>query len=104
MRMTGRARRGRGCAGRPASAAARPRAAVAWARRLAAHPAVGDALAAGDISASWAREICAWTSQLPAGKQADADAILLAAATGGADLADLAGLAKEMQALRQPNL
>ncbi len=71
--------------------------AVAWARRLAAHPAVGDALAAGDISASWAREICAWTAKLPAGKQADADAILLAAAAGGADLADLAGLAGEMQ-------
>ena len=71
--------------------------AVAWARRLAAHPAVGEALAAGDISASWAREICGWTGQLPAGKQADADAILLAAAAGGADLADLAGLAGEMQ-------
>ena len=71
--------------------------AVAWARRLAAHPAVGGALAAGDISASWAREICAWTSQLPRDKQADADAILLAAAAGGADLADLAGLAGEMQ-------
>jgi Domain of unknown function (DUF222)/HNH endonuclease len=71
--------------------------AVAWARRLAAHPAVGGALAAGGISASWAREICAWTGQLPAGRQADADAILLAAAAGGADLADLAGLAEEMQ-------
>ena len=33
--------------------------AVGWARRLAAHPAVGEALAAGEISASWAREICA---------------------------------------------
>src|ERR1022692_1245642 len=71
--------------------------AVAWVRRLAAHPAVGDALAAGDISASWAREICGWTGQLPAGRQADADHILLAAAAGGADLADLAGLAEEMR-------
>src|SRR5450755_926467 len=71
--------------------------AVARARRIAAHPAAGGALAAGEISASWAREICAWTSQLPAGRQADADAILLAAAAGGADLADLAGLAEEMQ-------
>jgi hypothetical protein len=71
--------------------------AVAWARRLAAHPAVGGALAAGDISASWAREICAWTGQLPADKRPDADEILLAAAAGGADLADLAGLAEEMQ-------
>ena len=71
--------------------------AVGWARRLAAHPAVGQALAAGEISASWAREICAWTAQLPAGQQAGADAILLAAAAGGADLADLAGLAEEMR-------
>ena len=70
---------------------------MAWARRLAAHPAVGGALAAGGISASWAREICAWTGQLPADKRPDADAILLAAAAGGADLADLAGLAGEMQ-------
>ena len=71
--------------------------AVGWARRLAAHPAVGEALAAGEISASWAREICSWTAKLPEGKQADADAILLAAAAGGAELADLAGLAEEMR-------
>ena len=71
--------------------------AVGWARRLAAHPAVGEALAAGEISASWAREICAWTGKLPEGKQADADQILLAAAAGGAELADLAGLAEEMR-------
>ena len=71
--------------------------AVGWARRLAAHPAVGDALAAGDISASWAREICAWTAKLPEGNRAGADAILLAAAAGGAELADLAGLAEEIR-------
>src|ERR1022692_1259591 len=71
--------------------------AVAWARRFAAHPAVGGALAAGGISVSWAREICGWTGQLPADRQSDADAILLAAAAGGADLADLAGLAEEIQ-------
>src|ERR1022692_2298153 len=71
--------------------------AVAWARRIAAHPAVGEALVAGEVSVSWAREICGWTGQLPRDKQADADAILLAAAAGGADLADLAGLAEEMQ-------
>ena len=71
--------------------------AVGWARRLAAHPAVGEALAAGEISASWAREICSWTAKLPEGKQADADQILLAAAAGGAELADLAGLAEEMR-------
>ena len=70
--------------------------AVGWMRRIAAHPAVGTALAAGDISASWARKICHWTSRLPEGKRDDADAILLGAAAGGADLAALAGLAEEM--------
>ena len=95
--MTGRARRGRGCSWQTRVTSGAAAGAVGWARRLAAHPAVGDALAAGEISASWAREICAWTGQLPVGKQADADAILLAAAAGGADLADLAGLAEEMR-------
>src|SRR6266542_554720 len=70
--------------------------AVGWMKRLAAHPAVGRALAAGDVSASWAREICGWTARLPADKRDDADRILLAAAAGGADLAALAGLAEEM--------
>ncbi len=72
-------------------------AALAWMRRLAAHPAVAGALAAGDISGSWARQVCAWTDLLPAGCRADADAILLAAAAGGADLAGLAQLAEEMR-------
>jgi hypothetical protein len=70
--------------------------AMGWMRRLAAHPAVAEALAAGAVSTSWAREICAWTDRLPAGRRGDADQILLAAAAGGADLADLAGLAEEM--------
>ena len=71
--------------------------AVGWVRRLAAHPAVGDALAAGEISESWARQVCAWTDLLPEAKRADAEAILLGAAAGGADLADLAALAEEMR-------
>src|SRR5436309_766112 len=36
-------------------------AAVGWARRLAAHPVIARALAAGEISASWARAICGWS-------------------------------------------
>ncbi|HUJ05414.1 MAG TPA: DUF222 domain-containing protein [Streptosporangiaceae bacterium] len=71
--------------------------AVAWMRRLSAHPAVRDALADGTISVSWAREICDWTDLLPAYARADADAILLAAAAAGAALADLAGLAEELR-------
>ena len=37
--------------------------AVAWMRRLAAHPVIEHALARGEISASWARELCAWTGR-----------------------------------------
>jgi hypothetical protein len=70
--------------------------AVGWARRLAAHPAVGAALAAGELSESWARQICGWTGRLPVGTQGDADEILAAAACSGVDLAGLAGLAQEM--------
>src|ERR1039457_4011929 len=70
--------------------------AAGWARRLAAHPVIAEALAAGQISASWARQICDWTDQLPEDHRADADQILLAAAAGGADLHDLGALAREM--------
>ncbi|HUY49888.1 MAG TPA: DUF222 domain-containing protein [Streptosporangiaceae bacterium] len=71
--------------------------AVSWMNRLATHPAVGQALAEGGISPSWAREICGWTNLLPEGQRAGADEILLKAAAGGACLADLAGLAEEMR-------
>jgi hypothetical protein len=70
--------------------------AVAWAARLQAHPVMATALAQEEITASWARQICQWTDQLPADHRADADQILLGAATAGATLRDLAGLAREM--------
>jgi Domain of unknown function (DUF222)/HNH endonuclease len=73
-------------------------AAVSWARRLSAHPAIAQALAAGAVSASWARDLCAWTDLLPAGNRPAADDILLDAARRGAGLGDLAGLAHEMLA------
>jgi hypothetical protein len=38
---------------------------TAWARRAAAHPRVAAALAAGEISESFARKICLWTGKLP---------------------------------------
>ncbi len=69
---------------------------AAWARRLAGHPAIAAALADARISTSWARQICDWTDALPDEHRADADAILLAAASGGADLHDLGALAREM--------
>jgi hypothetical protein len=71
-------------------------AAVAWARRLAGHPVIAAALAAGQLSPSWSRHICEWTDRLPQAQRADADEILAGAARGGAGLADLAGLAREM--------
>ena len=70
---------------------------VGWARRLARHPAVGAALAAGDISPSWARDLCGWTDLLPESERPAADDILLAAASGGATHADLASLADEIR-------
>src|SRR6266702_1170594 len=70
--------------------------AIRWMQHLAAHPAVADALAAGEISESWARAICEWSDLLPGHTRADADAILLGAAAGGAGLRDLGGLAEEM--------
>jgi hypothetical protein len=70
--------------------------ATGWARRLQAHPVIAGALAGGQLSTSWARQICDWTGQLPDGLRADADQILLAAALGGADLHDLGALAREM--------
>jgi len=71
-------------------------AAVGWSRRLAAHPVIAQALADGQISASWARAICGWSERLPEGKRDDADQILAGAAFRGAELADLAGLAEQM--------
>jgi Domain of unknown function (DUF222)/HNH endonuclease len=70
--------------------------AVGWMRRLVAHPDVREALAGGQISSSWAHQICAWTTLLPEDRRRDADRILLGAAAGGAGLADLSGLAEEM--------
>ncbi|HEY1620041.1 MAG TPA: DUF222 domain-containing protein [Streptosporangiaceae bacterium] len=70
--------------------------AMGWMRRLAVHPLVADALSSGEVSASWARQVCAWSDRLQPELRGDADQILLGAAAGGADLADLSGLAEEM--------
>ena len=71
--------------------------AMGWMRRLAAHPVVREALAAGRVSASWAREICRWSDLLPERHRGDADEILAGAAAGGADLGDVAALAEELR-------
>ena len=69
---------------------------VGWMRRLAVHPVIAQALTEGQISASWARAVCGWSDRLPADVRGDADQILVEAAAGGAELADLAGLAQQI--------
>ena len=66
---------------------------TAWVRRAAAHPQVAQALAAGKLSESVARTICAWTDKLPQDCREAADTILVTAARAGMDVRDLAGLA-----------
>ncbi len=70
--------------------------AMGWAKRVQEHPVIAGALAAGQLSASWAKSLSDWTDQLPEDRREDADQILLAAALGGAGLADLGVLAQEM--------
>ena len=77
--------------------------AIGWVRRLNAHPLIGEALAAGELSESWARQICEWTDRLPRAQRGDADEILAGAARGGADLYGLAGLAQEMYERSHPD-
>jgi hypothetical protein len=62
-------------------------------RRIGAHQPVAGALAGGVISESWAGEIAAWTSRLPAEMREGADEILLEAAAAGASFDDLKLLA-----------
>jgi hypothetical protein len=76
---------------------------LGWMRRAIAHPEVIAALAAGDLpSESYARTICGWTDKLPERCRQKADAILIAAAKSGLDLADLAGLAAEIYSRSLP--
>ncbi|HEX2823664.1 MAG TPA: DUF222 domain-containing protein [Streptosporangiaceae bacterium] len=75
---------------------------LAWVRRARAHPRISAAMAAGELSESWARLICGWTDLLPEDCRDNADAILAGAARGGLDLRDLAELAAEMLARSQP--
>ena len=76
---------------------------TAWSRRAAAHPQVGQALAAGEMTESYARTICTWTDKLPENCREAADAILVTAALAGMDLRDLGGLAAEIYARSLPD-
>jgi len=63
--------------------------ATAWMRRLAAHPAIADALAVARLSPSWARAISDWSDSLPEEHRTAADEILVEAAAGCSGLADV---------------
>jgi hypothetical protein len=76
---------------------------TAWAGRAAGHRLVLAAMAAGQISESYARAICAWTDKLPEDSREAADEILLAAAAAGMGLRDLAELAGEMYQRSRPD-
>ena len=69
---------------------------TAWVRRARAHPRVLAALAAGQMTESYARTLCGWTDRIPEDSRDTADAILVAAAARGMDLRDLAMLAAEI--------
>jgi hypothetical protein len=58
-------------------------------RLLRDYPALADALAAGDISKSWALAIAGWTRKLPAELRAETISILVQAAQAGASRDDL---------------
>src|SRR4029077_5471673 len=68
----------------------------AWAKRVATHPRVLAALAAGTLSESVGRVICLWTGKLPQEHRDQGDEQLLAAFAAGLGLGDLAGLFAEM--------
>src|SRR4029079_14329689 len=68
----------------------------AWAKRVATHPRVLAALAAGQVSESVGRVICLWTGKLPQEHRDAGDEQLLAAFACGLGLADLASLFAEM--------
>ena len=69
---------------------------TAWAKRAAAHPRVLAALASGLVTEPAGRLICLWTGRLPEQYRDDADEVLVAAATGGLGLEELAGLFAQM--------
>jgi len=75
-----------------------------WSRRTETHPRILAALAAGEISRSYARTICGWTDRLPEDCRDNADDILVSAAQMGMGLADLAGLAAEIEARSRPDV
>jgi Domain of unknown function (DUF222) len=69
------------------------RAAVRQMRQFSQRPGLHDAVAAGELTQSWADAIARWTRKLPAQMRDETDKILLQAAAAGAVLEDLATIA-----------
>ncbi|HEY7260583.1 MAG TPA: hypothetical protein VH589_03755 [Trebonia sp.] len=62
-------------------------------RLLRSHPEMAEALAAGEISQSWAAAIAEWTRKLPAELRRETIKILVQAARAGASVDDLKTIA-----------
>jgi hypothetical protein len=69
---------------------------AAWAARVATHPRVFAAPAAGQVTDSVGRQVCLRTGKLPEKYRDDADEVLLAAAAAGLGLEELAALFAQM--------
>src|SRR5690242_11145173 len=75
----------------------------AWVKRAARHPELFAAMAAEEVSESYAQKLCTWTDKLPEDKRHEADKILAQEARDGAGLRDLAVLAAEILARCRPD-
>ena len=63
-------------------------------RQLRDHPVIAGAVARGELSESWAGELAEWTRKLPADWRHDVDKLLADTAAAGANLEDLAVVAR----------
>jgi uncharacterized protein DUF222 len=76
---------------------------TAWVKRAARHREIHAAMAAGQMSESWAQAVCTWTDKLPPDQRGEADKLLAGEARAGASLRDLAVLAAEILARCRPD-
>jgi hypothetical protein len=63
-------------------------------RQFRDHPVLEDAVAGGEVSESWAGELAEWTRKLPPDWRHDVDKLLADTAAAGANLEDLAIIAR----------
>src|SRR5258707_15329538 len=63
-------------------------------RQFRDHPVIADAVARGQLSESWAGELAEWTRKLPEDWRHDVDKLLVDTAAAGANLEDLAVVAR----------